>query len=53
MRCRQARVIIANNDQPRLLDINANVMEQTIDVVMPAGGGARPHNMDYPPKIWP
>eukprot|EP01049_Picozoa_sp_SAG25_P000345 SAG25_NODE_11_length_28117_cov_24.264901_6_plen_2767_part_00 len=34
-----AQVIVEGNDQPRMMDINANVMEQTVDFVLPDGGG--------------
>lgn len=34
-----AKVTVAGNAQPRMLDINANVMEQTVDFVLPDGGG--------------
>ena len=34
-----AKVVVEGTSQPRMMDINANVMEQTVDFVLPDGGG--------------
>ena len=44
-----ARVLVSGDPHPRLVDINANVMEQTIDLVMPNGGGIV-SNIDFGPS---